>query len=105
MTAMRPLPSCCLLFVLAAPAFAQEASPGIDWSKPVIVDPNRPAPRAVDEPKPVEVYTITDLKALGSPALDGFVRSLEQNQPGAAPEKSSPAEKDSVSPDDPLANY
>lgn len=72
---MRVL-SICLLLAVAAPAFAQEASPRIDWSKPVIgVDgnilqiPDESAPRAV------EVYTIDDLTAAGSPSVEEFLKS------------------------------
>src|SRR5690349_15683002 len=105
---MRTVIAIVLPALLAAPAFAQQA-PKTDWTKPQILDgpPSggyQPTIRE-DVSQPVEVYTVEDLRAAGSPAVDDFVRSPGQNQPAASPEKSSPAQKETVSPDDPLANY
>lgn len=103
---MKLLAVTCLVLAFAAPAFAQEA-PKTDWTKPQILDGppsggHQPAIRE-DVALPVEVYTVEDLRASGSPAAGDFARSLEQ--PATSPEKSSPAQKETVSPDDPLANY
>jgi hypothetical protein len=77
---------------LAGPAFAQEASSPIDWSKPVIgVDGN--IPRVPDRATPlaVEVYAIDDLKAVGSPGVEEFTRSLTLPAQVCEPQK--PAEQ------------
>jgi hypothetical protein len=70
------------LLALAAPAFAQQATPSdkpIDWSKPVVgVDANILNVPAKDAPRPVEVYRLEDLKAQESPSAQEFVDSLKK---------------------------
>jgi hypothetical protein len=67
---MRPA-AILVIALAAAPASAQEASPAIDWSKPVIgVDGNILQTQQKDAPTIVEVYTIDELKAAGSPSVE-----------------------------------
>ena len=80
-----------LALLVSAAAIAQQATPSdkpIDWSKPVVgVDGNILNAPAKDAPRLVEVYTIEDLKAQKSPAIDDVLRSLKEPEERCDPAK------------------
>ena len=103
---MRLSGAFCFLVAVSTPAFAQEASPRIDWSKPVTgVDgnilqvPDQSAPRAV------EVYTTEDLKAAGSPSAEEFAKSPSQPVQPCDPQKQGADVRCAAASSDPLAGY
>lgn len=63
--------------LLVAPALAQEASPPIDWSKPVIGVDGPPLVRLPSQTTTtVEIYPLDELKAVGGPSAGAFAKSL-----------------------------
>ena len=73
----RALAAALLAPLIATPAFGQQATGKIDWTKPVIgVDGNIFQPPRGDAARPVEVYSIEELKVQGSPSVTDFVKSL-----------------------------